>query len=165
MGNAGGRAMPYACGLHPGLRWPFAGGRAEEYDILFDEAEVPTVPVITPGGLFAADTRPVPLDGRRMPLSPELMAREALCFLHARSRGISFRHRDGATLRVELEDFPHIALWSRPPGRFLSIEAWTGHGDAVDADGDLFAKPTMRHLAPGATATHAARFALSPAPG
>ena len=165
VGNAGGRAMPYACGLHPGLRWPFAGGAAGEYDILFDEAEVPSVPVIAADGLFTRETRPVPLDGRRLPLSPELMAREALCFLDARSRGLGFRHRGGAALRVKLDGFPHIALWSRPPGRFLSIEAWTGHGDPVDADGDLHAKPSMRHLAPGATGTHAARFTFRPAPG
>ncbi len=163
VGNADARAMPYACGLHPGLRWPFAGGPADTYDILFDEAEVPAVPVIAADGLFTNATRPVPLDGRRLPLSPALMAREALCFLDARSRGLSFRHRGGAALRVELDDFPHIALWSRPPGRFLSIEAWTGHGDAVDATGDLADKPSMRHLAPGASATHAARFTFTAA--
>ncbi len=76
--NTGAVAMPYACGLHPGLRWPFAGGEPEDYTITFDEREAPDVPVISPDGLFTRQTRVVPLDGRRLALSPALMAREAL---------------------------------------------------------------------------------------
>ena len=156
--NTGAVAMPYACGLHPGLRWPFAGGEPEDYTITFGEREAPDVPVISPDGLFTRQTRVVPLDGRRLALSPALMAREALCFLHARSRGLRFGHRSGAAIDVTLEDFPHVALWSRPPGRFLCIEPWTGHGDFVDADGDLHTKPSMRRLTPGEEASHAATF-------
>ena len=160
--NEGDGPMPYACGLHPGFRWPFAGGAPEDYQLLFDERETPAVPVISPEGLFTDDTRRVPLDGRRLDLSTALLSKEALCFLDARSRRLRFGRRSGAAIEIALENFPHIALWSRPPGRFLSIEAWTGHGDHVDADGDLFHKAGMRHLPPGATATHAAKFSFAP---
>ena len=159
--NTDDRAMPYACGLHPGFCWPFAGGEPEDYAIVFDAPEAGDVPIIAADGLFTRECRSVPMDGRRLPLSAELLRPEALCFIDARSHGLRFVHRSGATLTVALEDFPHIALWSRPPGRFLSIEAWTGHGDFVDADGDLLAKPSMRHLAPGSTATHAATFTFA----
>ena len=53
-----------------------------------------------------------------------------------------------------------MAVGSRPKGRFLCIESWTGHGDFVDADGDLAAKPSMRHLPPAASARHAAQFSF-----
>src|SRR5579862_495391 len=33
--NRGNAAMPYACGLHPGFRWPFAGGEPEDYVLRF----------------------------------------------------------------------------------------------------------------------------------
>ena len=157
--NKGAAPMPYACGLHPGFRWPFAGGEPEDYAITFGEREASGVPVISADGLFTRQTRKVPLDGRRLALSPALMAREALCFLDARSRSLRFGHAaSGAAIDVTLEDFPHVALWSRPPGRFLCIEPWTGHGDFVDEDGDLHAKASMRHLPPGGTACHAATF-------
>lgn len=152
--NDGDGPMPYACGLHPGFCWPFAGGAPDDYKIVFAERETSAVPVISPDGLFTRQTRRVPLDGRRLALTPALFAREALCFLDARSRSLRFGHRSGAAIDIELEDFPHIALWSRPTGRFLSIEAWTGHGDFVDASGDLFEKFSMRHLGPGASADH-----------
>jgi len=161
--NTGATAMPYACGLHPGFCWPFAGGVLEDYEILFAEREQARVPVISAEGLFTRESRHVPLDGRRLALSPLLLEREALCFLEARSRTVRFAHRSGAAIEVALDDFPHIALWSRPAGRFLSIEAWTGHGDFVDADGDLLSKASMRHLPPGATGRHGAKFSFDSA--
>ena len=159
--NTGARTMPYACGLHPGFCWPFAGGAMEDYAIVFGESERASVPIISSDGLFTRQTRCIPLDGRWLALSKPLLEQEALCFLEARSDALEFRHASGAAITITLEDFPHVALWSRPAGRFLSIEAWTGHGDHVDADGDLYEKPSMRHLPPGTNATHAARFAFA----
>jgi len=155
--NTGEKPLPYACGLHPAFRWPLAGS-ADDHAILFDNDEPPQVPVIAPGGLFSQERRPVPLDGRRLPLSQELMAREALCFLDARSKGLVFDSGAGARLRVTLEDFPHIAFWSLPPAPYLCIEPWTGHGDPVGFAGELRDKPSMRLLAPGETARHGATF-------
>ncbi len=162
--NDGMSPMPYACGLHPGFRWPFAGGALEDYEIVFDAAEAPSVPVISGEGLLRRQSRSVPLDGRRLPLSAALLANEALCFLNAKSRALRFSHASGAAIHVALQDFPHVALWSRPGGCFLSIEAWTGHGDFTDADGDLFRKPSMRHLAGGESACHRAKFSFVSAP-
>ncbi len=160
VGNHGHRTMPYACGFHPGFRWPFTGGAADDYAILFEAGEAAEVPVISPEGLFARENRGIPIEGRRLSLSTALMGGEALCFLKAQSRRLSFVHGSGASLDCAFDDLPHLALWSRPPGRFLSIEAWTGHGDFVDAAGDLFAKPSMRYLAPGATGIHAATYSF-----
>lgn len=158
--NSGDAPMPYACGLHPGFVWAFDGGAPQDYRIVFDAEEAAAVPVIAPGGLFSQQTRPAPLAGRVLPLSHDLFAREALCFLDARSRGLSFERIGGAALRVDLADFPHIALWSRPGAPFLSIEAWTGHGDPEGFAGELSDKPSMRWLAAGRSARHSARFAL-----
>jgi hypothetical protein len=67
---------------------------------------------------------------------------------------------------MELENFPHIALWSRSVkgigAPFLCLEAWTGHGDPEGFSGDIFAKPSMRALAPGETARSAARLLWRP---
>lgn len=157
--NRDPRPLPYAVGLHPGFRWPLDGSAAR-HAIRFEAEERAEVPVIAPGGLFSARRRPVPFDGARLPLSAELMDEEALCFLDAASRRLVYDNGAGARLCVTLEDFPHIALWSRPPAPFLCIEAWTGHGDPEDFSGDLYAKPSMRILAPGKSAAHGATFRL-----
>jgi galactose mutarotase-like enzyme len=149
--------FPFACGLHPGFLWPLPGAQGTHV-LRFDQPERPEVPVITPGGLFSTQMRPIPLQGRELLLTSALFE-EALCFLDARSRGLEFFAGDGKPrLRMELESFPHIALWSRPGAPFLCFEAWTGHGDPENFDGDIFAKPSMRALNPGNTARSAATF-------
>ncbi len=148
--------MPYALGVHPGFLWPLPGGRGRHV-VRFDHKESADVPVITPGGLFSQKTRRLDFDGKILPLTPELFV-EALCFLNAASVGLEFGAGDGRGLRAEFENFPHIALWSVPGAGFLCIEAWTGHGDPEDFAGDLFAKPSMRVLAPGTSDACAATF-------
>lgn len=157
--NLGAEPMPYAVGLHPGFRWPLARSDAP-HAFVFDRAERPDVPVIAPGGLFSAERRCVPLEGRRLALSRDLLAAEALCFLDIASAGACLDNGAGARLRVDLENFPHLALWSRPPAPFLCIEAWTGYGDPVGFDGEISDKPSMRLLQPGETGRHGARFRL-----
>jgi galactose mutarotase-like enzyme len=154
VGNPGATPLPYALGLHPGFAWPFTTGERDGYRVEFELAEQAEVPVITPEGLFSSVPRPVPMAGCVLPLSGALMAREALCFLNARSRWVRFIAPDGAAIRIEVRDFPHIALWSRPDAPFLSIESWTGHGDPHDFEGDIRDKPSMRSLLPGAIARH-----------
>lgn len=155
--NVGTEIMPYAMGLHPGFRWPAGSGR-----ITFDCAEAADVPVITKDGLFAQGRRPVPLAKNVLNLSRGLLAEEALCFLDIRSRGLTFEAEGFGRLRIDLDDFPHVALWSRPPAPFLCIEAWTGHGDPEGFAGELSEKPSMRLLKAGSTARHAVRWTFSP---
>ncbi len=158
--NEGDVVLPYACGLHPGFRWPLPGAEGIHV-VRFDQPERPEVPVIAPGGLFSAKMRPIPLQGRDLVLTPQLFE-EALCFLDARSQGLEFSAGAGKpVLRMELENFPHIALWSRPGAPFLCLEAWTGHGDPQGFDASIFAKPSMRRLNPGMSARSAATFAWS----
>lgn len=163
--NTGERAMPYALGFHPGFRWPLADGTRDNHAITFAAAEDPAVPVITQDGLFADSRRPIPLHNSVLALTDALVSQEALCFLNANSRSLRYADDDsGAAITIELEEFPHIALWSLPPARFLCIEGWTGHGDPAQFTGDLFDKPSMRRLAPGASARHAFRMTFTPPP-
>ena len=152
--NEGDSPMPYAFGLHPGFRWPV---NADAY-LTFSAREGSTVPVITADGLFDTARRSLPFDGLDLPLTPELMSREALCFLDTRSSSFTYAAQDFGELRLAHENFDHLALWSRPPAPFLCLESWTGHGDPAGFSGDLADKPSMRILPPGATARHAARY-------
>jgi galactose mutarotase-like enzyme len=156
--NPGAQPLPYALGVHPGFRWPFSGVGRDGYRVEFEKTERPEVPVITKGGLFSTNKRPVPLDGRILPLSDELLSREALCFLNANSRFLRFVAPDGAAISMIVEDFPHFAIWSKAGAPFVSLEAWTGHGDPDGFEGDISEKPSMRLLAPGAEARHGVRF-------
>jgi galactose mutarotase-like enzyme len=162
--NCGTTPMPYACGLHPGFCWPFAGGAPEDYLVRFAKNEDPLVPVIAPGGLIASRQRRLPLEGRTLRLAPELFDNDALCFLNAASKAVRFEAPNGATITVETENFPHFGIWCRPGNGFLCIEEWTGYSDPEDFTGDLFAKPSMLVLPPGASQRHAARYSYETSP-
>ena len=155
--NSGETPLPYACGLHPAIRWPF-GGSTAHHSIVFEKPEEAWVPIIGPGGLISRRTRPVPLEGRVLPLTSELLARDALVFPNANSKSLAFDNGAGARLVAEFEDFPHIAFWSLPPAPYLCIEPWTGHGDPEDFFGELAEKPSMRLLPPKETARHSVTF-------
>jgi galactose mutarotase-like enzyme len=161
--NPGDRPLPYALGFHPGFRWPFGEGGREEYAIEFEVAEEPSVPVITKDGLFSSEKQPVPLQGRRLPLDENVLAKEALCFLDARSSWLRFVGPKGGAIRMGAENFSHWALWSLPGAPFVSIEAWTGHGDPDGFAGDITEKPSMRFLEPDGYSVHRVEFRWQPA--
>lgn len=161
--NTGRCELPYALGLHPGLRWPFAADSAAGHSVVFERDESPLVPMITADGLFSTEQRKLPLAGRRLSLDGVLFEQEALCFLNARSNEVRFEAPNGAAIVVRADNFSHWALWSMPGAPLLCIEAWTGHGDAEDFDGELADKPSMRHLGPGLVSEHRLNLQFEPA--
>ncbi len=160
--NPGDRRAPYACGLHPGFRWPLGSAGREGALVQFERNERPEVPELAPGGLVRATTRTIPLCGHNLPLSDALFEHDALCFLDCLSRSLTFIDASGASIRMEYESFQHAALWTRPHAPFLCLEAWTGYSDTDGFAGDLFEKPGMRVLEPGKRARHEARFVFRP---
>jgi galactose mutarotase-like enzyme len=160
--NPGAEPAPYACGLHPGFRWPLGQTRREGAFVRFDRAERPEVPRLAPGGLIKETKRPIPLQGRDLPLSDDLFAHDALCFLDCASRSLTFVDASGASITMEYPSFPHAALWTRPGAPFLCLETWTGYSDPEGFEGDLFDKPGMRVLDPGARVRHEARYVFRP---
>ena len=159
--KSGARPMPYAIGFHPGFCWPLVGGAQDEYQILFDAPESSRVPVITPTGLFSRKRRKTGHEGRELRLSEATFAREALCFLNAASKALTFEG-PGGRLRVEAEGLAHILLWSRPGAPFLCIENCSGYGDPEGFTGELAAKPSMILLDAGQVCHHSVRYSFAP---
>jgi galactose mutarotase-like enzyme len=156
--NPGAESAPYACGLHPGFGWPLGAAGREGAYVRFEQAERPEVPRLAPGGLIRQAMRPIPLQGRDLPLTDALFAHDALCFLDCASRSLAFVDASGASITMEYPSFQHAALWTRPGAPFLCLEAWTGYSDPDGFEGDLIDKPGMRALEPGGRARHEARF-------
>jgi galactose mutarotase-like enzyme len=156
--NADAREMPYAVGFHPAFPWPLHGKSRAGHSLEFEAEEHPEVPDLTPDGLLRRSTRPLPFAGRRLLLGPELFPSGALVLRNVRSRSVRFASPGGAALEYAVANFPHLALWTKPSAPFLSIEAWTGEPDPVGFEGQLFERPSIRRLAPNATATHTVRM-------
>lgn len=154
-------AMPYAIGFHPAFPWPLDGTGREGHAVLFEAREETRVPEVAAGGLLDRTGRDLPFDGRHLPLEPSLFT-EALVFLDARSRLFTFQAPSGAAIAMAMEDFPHLAVWSRPSAPFVSLEAWTGHADWAGFSGELAERASIRVLPPGATGRHAVTLSFQP---
>jgi galactose mutarotase-like enzyme len=150
--NPGDKEMPYALGYHPAFPWPFDRGDRNGHVVLFDAIEEPAVPSITAAGLLDPALRSVPLNGRRLPLDPDLFDKGALVFRNARSRRMRFVSPSGAAIALQADPCAHLALWTKPQAPFLSMEAWTGHADWTDRAHELRDRHSMRFLKPGETA-------------
>lgn len=152
--NTGEQPLPYAIGFHPAFPWPLDGRSREKHRLVFEKAEDPHVPVIAPGGLIGRRTRRVPLQGRELMLAPTLFT-EALCFLNARSRSMRFVAPSGTAIEMAVENFPHLAVWTKPTAPFLSLEAWSGHAEPEDFSGELRERPSTTLPPAGETVRHA----------
>ena len=159
--NTGPTPMPYALGFHPAFPWPFEGGppQGPGHAVLFESEERDEVPEVAAGGLLSRTGRHLPLDGRRLDLDPALFT-EALVFLDARSRAMRFLAPSGRAIAMTLEDFPHLAVWTRGAAPFISLECWTGHADWAGFSGELAERESMRLLAPDASAVHRVTLAV-----
>lgn len=159
--NPGEHPQPYALGFHPAFLWPFEPGGEADYAVAFEAPERADVPEIAPGGLIAATTRRLPLrdGGRRLPLDRALFP-EAIVLLDAASRWMDFAAPNGRAIRMTVEDFPHLAVWTRGSAPFVSLECWTGHADLAGFEGDLTERASIRSLAPGASARHGVTLSL-----
>ncbi len=161
--NPGKEPVPYACGLHPGFRWPFGGGAREGARLVFEKDEVGDVPLMVDGGLYGALTRRIPISRHSLTLTDELVTQGAMCLVGLTSRSVRFEEANGAALEMDFHSYDHFALWSRPGAPFLCLEPRTSYADPEGFAGDLFDKPGMRTLEAGERARHEARCRFIPA--
>jgi galactose mutarotase-like enzyme len=161
--NTGPQELPYAIGFHPAFPWPLSGADRTGHRVVFEAEEQDLVPEVAAGGLLARRARRIPLHGHVLPLSPELFT-EALVFLDAQSRAMRFEAPGGDAIVMEAENFPHLAVWSRPTAPFLSLECWSGHADWEDASGELSERASVANLRPDSTGRHAVALRWEPAP-
>jgi galactose mutarotase-like enzyme len=157
--NSGANALPYSIGHHPAFVLGTQSGERANYRIEFADIEDAEVPRISAKGLFTDETRPIDLqDGRILHLDDAVFSEDALCFLEASSDRLRLIHDSGEAICVEVENFPHFAIWSKPGAPFISIESWTGHGDREGYSGDIFSKLSMRVLNPSEIRTHTIHY-------
>lgn len=122
-------------------------------------AECPEVPVVQSSGLLTRAVRAIPLKDRRLSLTEDLFADEAVCILDARSRRVCIRAPGRAEIGVEADGFAHWAFWKPREAPFVCIESWTGNGDYDGYDGELADRPSTLRLASGSTAHHRLKYA------
>ncbi|MDJ0387658.1 aldose 1-epimerase family protein [Roseomonas sp. E05] len=158
--NPGRGPLPFSIGAHPAFRWPLAPGLSKAEHRLSFEAPEPGPVRYLQDGLLGPE-EPSLLQGRELPLSPALFARDAVILPGLVSRAVRFAAAGGPALRVAWEGYRDLGLWSKPEGAdFLCIEPWYGTASPVGWDGEFDMKPGTLTLAPGES--HDFTWSVSP---
>lgn len=153
--NPGGVPLFYCIGTHPGFCCPlFPQTNWADYLLQFEKKEdTVSLPYDTEQNCFDPSQPGVCLHNTdTLPLTRDLFAKDALCFLNIKSRAVSLVEKNsGHGIRVSFPDFSSIAFWSTYPKEapFVCIEAWNGSGYVKGEDNVLAHKNHVQKLLPG----------------
>ena len=146
------KPLLFHLGGHPAFRVPFfAGDRYDDYFLRFEHAEDSQSYRVTEQGTIGDDTRPVPWseDGKRLPLTHELFAHDALVFKDLDSRSVNLESRShGPVLKLDYAGWTHLGIWAKTNGDFVCIEPWIGLADSASGDGVFAHKEGIISLEP-----------------
>lgn len=152
--NTGDRPMPYSTGIHPAF--VFANGMGE---VEFEEDEATDIPLVQ-NKLITSRLKPSGVRNRRVAIDTKTSFKlGALCFFDANSSALVFRDSAGQGMKVRVGGFPHLILWAAEGAEFLSVEAWTGHGDTESFDGSFDERRSTCVLMPGQSSSYFGEFA------
>ncbi|KQT61857.1 MULTISPECIES: aldose 1-epimerase family protein [unclassified Aureimonas] len=152
--NPGAEVLPCGIGAHPGFRWPLVDGIAKDDHVIEFDAPESGEALSVVGGLLGPG-KPLPFDGRTLPLSEALFANDAIVMPGVASRSVRYvaKGADGGAVRAlsfSWEGYKDLGIWSKPGGAlFVCIEPWYSMASPVGWDGEFSDKPGILHLGPG----------------
>lgn len=147
--NPGDDPLPASFGFHPAFAWPLPGGERDRQVIEFEHDEPEAIAVLAPDGTIAPQSRPTPVDGRRLVPDDAMFVDDALIWKTLHSHRLTYGSAGGATLDIAFPDTPSLGIWTKPGAHYLCIEPWAGHADPQGFSGDFRSKPGVFQVAPG----------------
>ncbi|GAA4771739.1 aldose 1-epimerase family protein [Stakelama sediminis] len=149
--NRSDGVMPASFGFHPAFAWPLPYGELrEDHRITFDVAEPDPLRGLSQHGLVTDTPRASPLDGHELLLRDSLFEADALIWQGVESETVHYGAAQGPVLEISFPDTPNLGIWTKPGARYVCVEPWHGIADPVGFTGDLFDKPDIMTIAPGA---------------
>ncbi len=139
--NFGADVMPFSIGAHPGFCCPLLPGeKFEDYKLVFDEKETLECSLLE-GGLFSGKTQRFISNTNEIELNAKTFEKDAIVLQNFKSKFITLQStKSKHAVRVSIDGFPYLGLWSKSGAPFVCIEPWFGLADSVDAAGNLETK-------------------------
>lgn len=154
--NTGNRTMPYGYGGHPGFQVPFAGGRLEDYYLLFsDNSGARAVRFDADNCFIIGGSEPFPLrDGNRFDLTEKFFASGSTFLCEMPPEVTLATDRSERRIVMRYDGFPYLGLWKAPGADFLCIEPWCSLPAVSGKSTELTEKKELLRLEPGHTDLH-----------
>lgn len=139
----------FSVGAHPAFACPFdENHKLDDYYIEFSHSE-PNLKQhkITPEAFFTgivSDYKSNIID-----LNEETFVKDAIIFDNYKSRYVSLKeHNSDRHIKVSLDGFKWLGIWSKVNARYVCIEPWCGHSDYVGFNGDINEKAAIETVSP-----------------
>ena len=150
--NRNAQPMPVSFGFHPALRWPLPFGAARsDHRLIFSSDEPAPVRRINSAGLLDVSAHASPVVGRTMWLRDELFVDDAIIFDRLQSNALSYGADGFPAIVLTFANLPDLGIWTKPGAGFICLEPWQGYNDPQGFEGDIWSKPGIIAVAPGAT--------------
>ncbi|TWR27351.1 aldose 1-epimerase family protein [Mucilaginibacter pallidiroseus] len=146
--NRDDKRVYFSVGGHPAFNVPFnEGEKFEDYYLKFEMQEELHTHLLSAQGTFTGETHPVPTLDKKLHLTADLFAADALVFKNIRSRMVTIKSdKHDRTLSVEFPHFNYLGLWNKPGANFLCIEPWLGCADSASGPTDISAKEAIQKV-------------------
>ena len=99
-------------------------------------------------GLLRRESEASPVQDRRLILTADLFAADALILDRVASRRLDYGPPGGPKLYFGFHGFDVLGLWSKPGAGFLCIEPWSGFHSPEGWEGELADKPGILTIPP-----------------
>ena len=157
--NRDHKVMPFGIGFHPAFVWPLPGAATDTHGVTLDNGGEPDLYRLQEG-LVVPKALPSPFEAGRLVLEHDLFEDDAMLFPEGAGAGLSYGCPGGPTLKLDWENLPNLALWTKPDAPFICIEPWHGTAAEIGGSDDLERRPYSEVLGPGATARFEVRVAV-----
>lgn len=133
--NKDTKKMPVSFGGHTA----FNVHAIDEYEIQFECNE--DVQANTLEGPYISDSKVDVIEGNKIPLDKHTFDYDALVFQDLKSDWVKLIHKSSThEVKVDIHDFPHLGIWSKPGAPFVCIEPWQGMADLKSHNKDIIQK-------------------------
>ncbi len=149
--NQDNKTIYFSVGGHPAFNVPFNKGEDyEDYYLEFEQAEKLERHLLNKSGHFTGATEPVKLDGKKLPITRDLFAADALVFKKLKSREVHIKStKHDRFLSVEYPHFNYLGIWAKHGAPFVCIEPWLGCADTEGKVVDYKQKEAIQKLDKG----------------
>ncbi|QHS55785.1 aldose 1-epimerase family protein [Mucilaginibacter sp. 14171R-50] len=149
--NRDDKPVYFSVGGHPAFNVPFnAGETFEDYYLEFEVQEKLASHLLNKEGLFSGETQPVSTPNKKLQLTRELFAQDALVFKNLQSRMVTIKSdKHDQSLSVEFPHFNYLGIWAKPGADFVCIEPWLGCADSAGEPKDIRQKENIQKVVVG----------------
>lgn len=142
--NKDNKIAYFSVGAHPAFACPFDNEHQfEDYYIEFEQDESQLLQhEITPEAFFTGNTHSSNLS--QINLDSQTFVNDALIYSNYTSKFVSLKERNSnRQIKVSLDGFPWLGIWSKINASYVCIEPWCGHSDHTNFNGEIHQKDAI----------------------